>query len=136
MLYFLQTLPASVIEKALGITLSLCLPEALSHLNCSIEGVSLSLNFLQVGHDLEIIVKSERDYVLTVTCGSGIYLHLINPGNRSFCCPNKHAALVPYYDTWSVDRVGSFSDLLGAEGNGRERRKGEKERVQHTFPKT
>lgn len=90
--------------------LSRCSPAALSHLNCSIEGISLSLNVLQVGDDLEITVKSENDYVLTITSGSGIYCHLINQGSEWFCC-SKHTALVPGYDAWSLDRVGPFSDF-------------------------
>lgn len=70
----------------------------------------MPLNFLQVGHGLVRIVKSKRDYVPMVTSSSGIYFHLIDPGNGSFCCL-KHVALIPCYDIWGVDRVGPFSDL-------------------------
>lgn len=71
---------------------------------------STKLNVFQVGDDLEITVKSENDYVLTITSGSGIYCHLINQGSEWFCC-SKHTALVPGYDAWSLDRVGPFSDF-------------------------
>lgn len=61
------------------------LASSLSHLNWSYRRYFLALKFFQIEHDLEMIVKSKRDYVLIATSGSGIYLHLVDPGNWSFC---------------------------------------------------
>ena len=59
----------------------------------------MSSDFLQVGHDSEMIVKSERDYVLMLTSGSEIYFHVINLGNGSFCC-FQHASLSHVMGMW------------------------------------